>query len=463
MKRFIVLITVLTLTLPGLLIAQGTLIDDSFYSVSLDETRMVDVYLPEGYDDDEATHYPVIYYLHGWGQNQSTYPWIITRLNQMIADHEIEPTIMIKPNGDANPLPNWDPHGSQYANSELNGLFEDYIVYDLIEYIDDTYRTIPDRTKRGIMGLSMGGGGSMRLALTHPDIYSCVASHSGVLDFSNQTFLDYWVNRVLYENSGPPYNFTPTYGGTYTLMSFSSCASYSPNLDNPPYQVDFFLDSQGELIDSVWDRCLQFNPPHFAAALPPDADLTIYFDCATQDEMGFYPTNQTFADSLDALGIEYQFQSFGGGHSNLFFQRFPIGVAFLDSVMNHAPGYLHADLSADVRGGEAPVTVQFTDQSETDPDYPIISRAWDFDLDGIIDSSELNPVWTYDEVGFHSVRLIVSNSVTIDTLTKTNYILTNAGGFLVWEGYENGPNYSGSYILDQLQVGGYDYNDLTIG
>ncbi|MCP4708212.1 MAG: PKD domain-containing protein, partial [Planctomycetes bacterium] len=113
------------------------------------------------------------------------------------------------------------------------------------------------------------------------------------------------------------------------------------------------------------------------------------------------------------------------------------------------PGYLFAHFSADVQGGAAPLTVQFSDFSATDPDYPITSWAWDFDNDGVVDSNEQHPTWVYEEAGIYTVQLIVTNSVITDRLTMADYIYAN-GGFLVWEGEENGVNYSGSFIRDVL-------------
>ena len=58
--------------------------------------------------------------------------------------------------------------------------YETYITKDLIAYVDGHYRTIATRDGRAIAGLSMGGYGSLMLAGRHPDLYSAVASHSGV-------------------------------------------------------------------------------------------------------------------------------------------------------------------------------------------------------------------------------------------------------------------------------------------
>ena len=56
--------------------------------------------------------------------------------------------------------------------------YDEYIVRDLVGYIDRRYRTVADRRRRGIAGLSMGGYGAITLALAYPDVFSAAASHS---------------------------------------------------------------------------------------------------------------------------------------------------------------------------------------------------------------------------------------------------------------------------------------------
>jgi len=77
-----------------------------------------------------------------------------------------------------------------------------------------------------------------------------------------------------------------------------------------------------------------------------------------------------------------------------------------------------ADFTADITSGEAPLSVQFTDQSLGIP----TSWEWDFDNDGTVDSYEQNPEWTYNEPGTYSISLTVSNGSNQDTEIKTDYI-----------------------------------------
>jgi len=81
---------------------------------------------------------------------------------------------------------------------------------------------------------------------------------------------------------------------------------------------------------------------------------------------------------------------------------------------------IDADFIADVTEGTAPLTVQFTDISESE--NPITSYEWDFDDDGEIDSEEQDPIWIYDEDGIYTVSLTISDGEFSDTETKEEYI-----------------------------------------
>jgi PKD repeat protein len=82
-----------------------------------------------------------------------------------------------------------------------------------------------------------------------------------------------------------------------------------------------------------------------------------------------------------------------------------------------------AGFSTDVTGGTAPLAVQFTDQSTgTAP----MSYAWDFDNNGINDSTVPNPQFIYSTFGTYTVKLTVTNSAGTDSVTRTNYITVSS-------------------------------------
>jgi PKD repeat protein len=83
-----------------------------------------------------------------------------------------------------------------------------------------------------------------------------------------------------------------------------------------------------------------------------------------------------------------------------------------------------ADFSGTPTSGTAPLTVNFSDLSSGSP----ISWAWDFDNDGITDSTAQNPSFIYNNPGTYTVKLIATNAIGSDTKTRTNYITVNSAG-----------------------------------
>ena len=112
--------------------------------------------------------------------------------------------------------------------------------------------------------------------------------------------------------------------------------------------------------------------------------------------------------------------------------------------------YVLANFMADKKVGGIPLDVNFSDLSLTDPAHPALSWQWDFNNDGITDSQDQHPAWTYYDPGTFDVRLIVSNELESDTLVKEGFIGINTG-YLVYEGVAGGDAYSGAFIRDYLQ------------
>lgn len=338
----------------------GTIIRDGFWSQSLNAWRNVDVYVPYVVSQNASSvnvsnsqrKFPVIFVLHGAGIGHSTYSTVAEpTLDRLIASGAIDSMIVVFPDGSSPAqLPDDSPspyNGSFYTNSELNGAFEDYIVKDLILFIDSKYNTTASRNKRAIWGHSMGAYGAMKLALKHPNLFRAVTSHSGPLDFNQFPTL---IPSVWQENGGnPPFQFTPDPNKSFTLLAFTMAAAFSPNLACPPSFVDFPLDSDGNLVEATFAKWLEHAPLRYAQHCASLGNLAVYFDCGRQDDYKLLPFNQAFADSLDRLGVNHTFEEFEGDHFlklvDLSFlgiknlaegerSRAEISLGFIDSVFN---------------------------------------------------------------------------------------------------------------------------------
>jgi enterochelin esterase-like enzyme len=141
------------------------------------------VYLPPGYS--AQTKYPVLYLLHGSGDDETG--WNIKGAASNILDNlysdaqsKIVPMILVMPYGYAKKAADPMPKDLQ-ERAKLSRGFDDDFLKDLIPFIDAKYPTIADREHRAIAGLSMGGSQSLRIGLTHLDLFSTIGCFSSLL------------------------------------------------------------------------------------------------------------------------------------------------------------------------------------------------------------------------------------------------------------------------------------------
>ncbi len=315
-----------------LLFAQINIVDDSFYSTVLQQEMLVDVFLPPDYEANPDQYYPVVYFLHGWGGNQNSLNNYASIANTLMLNGSIDPFIMVGANNQAGPF-----GGTMYMNSPLWGDFETFNFTEVLNYIEDTYRALPDPNKRALMGQSMGASGCFENGPKYKDKFRAIAAHgySGVMEYC----MDSWQTDLLNEQvSVPPYFFDFNSGGIFTKISFLQSGAVAPNLNCPqthinPTTVEFILDDQGAFIDTIISKWLDHSGHKLVQELTPDDDFGILFGDGQNDELGFYPGSLALKDSLDAYGIPSQFFSHPGGHSmpTSFMQE---TYVFLDSIFN---------------------------------------------------------------------------------------------------------------------------------
>jgi S-formylglutathione hydrolase FrmB len=238
-------------------------IDTSFYSQALDEVKMINVYLPVDYYQNPEQEYAVIYYLHAANGNQnSSHTYAKWYYDIHVEDTTITspPAIFVGPNGDCQPYA-----GSLFVNSELYGNYEDYVMQDVIGFIENNYRVIQDKNFRLITGTSMGGFGSANLSTTYPDQFRAAFPYIGFPSMPDTT-LETWKNLYyLEQGSYFPDCFS---GGFNTSLLCTMCGGLSPNVNNPPNYVDFPFDILGNWIDDVLDRWYEHDASRKVKDLP---------------------------------------------------------------------------------------------------------------------------------------------------------------------------------------------------
>ncbi|MDQ0169480.1 alpha/beta hydrolase [Paenibacillus tundrae] len=160
-------------------IPRGVIKTVEYNSTTVGNMRKAMVYIPPEFSTEEA--YPVLYLLHGIGGDETEWythgaPQII--LDNLYADNLLVPMIVVLTNGRA--MPNDRAEGDLFDSEKIKVFerFELDLIDDLIPYIDSNYPTNSNRDNRAIAGLSMGGGQSLNIGLSHLDSFAWVGAFS---------------------------------------------------------------------------------------------------------------------------------------------------------------------------------------------------------------------------------------------------------------------------------------------
>jgi S-formylglutathione hydrolase len=282
--------------------------------------RLATVYLPPGYSKNAKKRYPVVYLLHGFGADhrafmRGAYQNLNVRISMdsLIRSGAVSEMIVVTPNA-RNAF-----DGSFYANSVTTGNWEDFIVRDLVSYMDRRYRTIRNRSGRGLSGHSMGGFGTLRIGMRHPETFSALYALSpcclGRADSADAASSRAWkIALGLRERT----EFATA--GYIPNLIYALTGVYTPNPEKPPFFVDFPFRMEGDSIvrdpeiSGLWAATpLSMVPAHTANL----KRVRIAFDAGTADGMRDIPLNVSRLDSLlTSLGVPHEAELYDGTHGS---------------------------------------------------------------------------------------------------------------------------------------------------
>ena len=177
MKRIILIVALMAAAVAAA--AQGRIVTEGIHSDKLDADQKYNVYLPEGYNP--ANHYPVIYLLHGLSDDYTAWDnlgrvsWVA---DELIRSGELLPVVIVMPNAGNKDIHNY-PNG--YFNMP-SWPYEDFFFKEFLPAVEGKFNCGGSKGARAVMGLSMGGGGSVVYCQRHPDMFSCCYAMSPWLD-----------------------------------------------------------------------------------------------------------------------------------------------------------------------------------------------------------------------------------------------------------------------------------------
>ena len=226
----------------------------------------VNVLLPDGYDI--SRRYPVLFLLHGGGENYSTFD---TKYD--IRNHTAgRDLIVVMPDGGA---AGWysDPESSNVGPRN----WETFHVGELIPWVDATFSTIAQPSGRAVSGFSMGGFGALKYAAKHPELFGSVSSHSGPADLRIQDgAVVHWANFTA--------GATDLKGGTIYGIPWDQTRV---SADNPVEHVESYRGKR------------------------------VFLVCGTESdryESVVLPSQQSFEKALAGAGIDYERYEDTGAH-----------------------------------------------------------------------------------------------------------------------------------------------------
>lgn len=236
------------------------------------------VYLPAGYDEGATEHpvrrFPVLYFLHGLGDNEQTLfnsgGW--TLLDDLRKQHKMGDFLIVAPEG----------RRSFYVNSADGSVrYSDFFLQEFLPHIEGKYRIRPGRAGRAISGISMGGYGALRFAFAHPELFSAVSAQSAALISESPQTLD-----------------SATQAGSPLIGVLGPVFGKPINVPHWNDNSVFVLAKRN------------------AVAL---RKVAIYFNCGQDDNYGFEKGAATLHEELQKESIPHEYHAYAGDHSITYF------------------------------------------------------------------------------------------------------------------------------------------------
>jgi S-formylglutathione hydrolase FrmB len=278
----------------------------------------VSIYLPPSYAAEKTRRYPVVYLLHGYTGTDLSYfnnnggPRFLPAIAERVfAAGGAREMILVMPNAMT------VFGGSMYSNSVAVGDWESYVADDLVAYMDKHYRTIPARDARGLGGHSMGGYGTIRIAMKRPDVFAAIYALSSCC-----------LNEISVRGgrAGQPSavesikTLEEARGNRGAQNTLVRAAAWSPNPANPPLFVDL-PTKDGEVVPAIAAKWAANSPMAMLDQYVPNLKTfkAIALDIGLQDTL--ISGNRLLVEAMTRYGIAHTFETYEGDHGNRIPQR----------------------------------------------------------------------------------------------------------------------------------------------
>lgn len=304
--------------------------------------RDIVVYLPPGYSQSNSKGYVSVFGVVGFGGtgrmmlNLDPFGETIEqRMNRLISKKKCGPLILVL----VDCFTKFG--GNQYINSSATGRYEDYVVDEIVPFIDEKYNV----SSRAVWGKSSGGYGSAVLGMRHPDIFKALADHSGDSAFEYCYLPDFPKALDSFRRAGGPKKWLENFWKKEqrhdskdhpALNTLAMAAHYSPNRNSKELGVDLpFNLKTGELDQRVWRRWIAWDPVRMVEKYKDNLRKLklIYVDCGSRDEFNLQWGARILHEKLKKFGIRHHYEEFEDGHMNIQY-RYDVSLPMIYKALS---------------------------------------------------------------------------------------------------------------------------------
>ena len=289
-------------------------------------TRELHLYRPAGYD--AGRRYPLLVDVVGFtGSGRSHTNWkpftenVPERLDRLIGTGALPPVVVAFPDCFTR------LGGNQYINSAAMGRYEDYLIDEVVPFVERE-TACGGAGRRGLFGKSSGGYGAIVHGMRRPDVWSALACHSGDMAFE----LCYLVDMPATLNELAKHDRSiekfvahfeqakkPKEKEIMALMILAMAATYDPD---PSRYLGIRLPvdiETCELIPELWQRWLAHDPVRMVDACADNLRRlkAIYIDCGSEDQYHLHYGARQLNRALNRLGIAHTYEEFPDNHSDV--------------------------------------------------------------------------------------------------------------------------------------------------
>jgi len=301
----------------------GTSLEGNLEGDAVDRDAIV--FLPPGYAKDKHRRYPVVYALHGYsiGADQWSREIHVPQTIEGAFAQGAKEMIVVLP--DSKTI----YHGSMYSGSQTTGDFERYIYHDVVAYMDAHYRTIPERTSRGLVGHSMGGYGATRIGMKHPDVFGALYIMSpcclspmagggpGPADQVKERAI---ASEKKVAGASSPADLAAQSPG-FAAALYATAAAWAPDPKNPPLYFDL-PTKDGVPQPAIVAKYTANSPLVFVDQYIGNLKQYKAISMDVGDQDGLRVDAGKLHDILDSYGIANSFEIYHGTHTSAVADRF---------------------------------------------------------------------------------------------------------------------------------------------